>query len=162
MKQQLLLLALLAGFSGAAFAQGEVYVCTDDGGRREYKNTGATKGCKRVDLPGLTMLPAPAPRSATQTAAAKPSVAPVDFPKVDSATQRARDSDRRRILQDEMRAEEEKLADLKREFGAAGPGPRGDSRESAKYQERLALMQEDISRTEKNIEALKREIGNLK
>jgi hypothetical protein len=161
MKQQLLLLTLLAGVSGAAQAQGEVYVCTDEGGRREYKNTGTTKGCKRVDLPGLTMVPAPAPRSATQTAAAKPTVAPVDFPKVDSATQRARDSDRRRILQDEMRAEEQKLADLKKEF-QNGASTRGDERDSAKYQERVAMMQDDISRTEKNIEALRREISNLR
>lgn len=166
MKKQLSMLVLLAAAGAPAQAQGEVYVCVDDDGRREYKNTGATRGCKRVDLPGLSMVPAPAARAAApvQTAAAKPAAAttPPDFPKVDSATQKARDTDRRRILNDEMKAEEEKLASLKKEFNNGEPERRGDERNYAKYQERVALMQENISRTEKNIEALRREIGNLK
>lgn len=164
MNKQVSILVLLAAAAGAAQAQGEVYVCVDEDGRREYKNTGATRGCKRVDLPGLSMVPAPTPAPAArpQPAVARPAAAPVDFPKVDSATQRARDSDRRRILQDEMKAEEQKLATLKREFNNGEPERRGDERNYAKYQERVALMQDDIARTEKNIEALKRELGNLK
>ncbi|HVL75017.1 MAG TPA: DUF4124 domain-containing protein [Noviherbaspirillum sp.] len=169
MKKQLSLLLLLSGFAGVAHAQGEVYVCVDEDGRREYRNTGMTKGCKRVDLPGLSMVPAPASAPAparaapaAPTAAARPAAAPVDFPKVDSATQRARDTDRRRILQDEMRAEEQKLAGLKKEFNNGEPERRGDERNYAKYQERVALMQEDIRRTEKNIEALQRELNNLR
>lgn len=161
--RQLSLLALLATVSGASWAQGQVYVCTDQDGRREYKNTGVTQGCRRVELPGLTMVPAPAPREGpTRTAAAKPSATPTDFPKVDSNTQRARDTDRRRILEDEMRAEETKLTNLKKEYNNGQPERRGDERNYAKYQERVAMMQEDIKRVEKNIEALKREIGNLK
>lgn len=162
---------LLLGLAAAAQARSEVFVCTDESGRREYKNTGLTKGCRRVDLPGLSMVPAPkraaapapAPAPAVQTASAKPaSGGPADFPKVDNATQRARDSDRRRILEDEMRSEEEKLAELRKEFNNGQPERMGNERNYAKYQERVALMQETISRTEKNIEALKREIGNLK
>lgn len=163
MKQQLSFLALLVGLSGISHAQGEVFLCVDDNGRREYKNIGLTKGCKPVDMSGISMVPAPPRRVApVQTAAAKPAAAPADFPKVDSATQRARDSDRRRILQDEMRTEEQKLADLKTEFNGGEPERRGDERNYAKYQTRVAAMQEDIGRTEKNIEALKRELGNLK
>lgn len=161
-KQQLSVLALLWAVAGSAQAQGEVYVCTDETGRREYRNTGLTKGCKRVELPGLTSIPAPPSRPPAQPASARPSTAsPADFPKVDRATQRARDTDRRRILQDELRVEQQKLADLRKEYNNGEPERRGDERNYAKYQARVALLQEDIHRTEKNVEALKRELEKL-
>lgn len=154
-------LLLLATATGYAHAQGEVFLCVDDHGKKEYKNTGLTKGCRKIDLPGITMIPAPQ-RAVVQTAAAKPATSPSDFPKVDGDMQKARDNDRRQILVQEMNAEEQKLANLKKEFNNGEPERRGDERNYAKYQDRVALMKEDIGRTEKNIEALKREIGNLK
>ena len=66
------------------------------------------------------------------------------------------------ILTDEIRAEENKLADLKKEYQNGEPERLGSERNYAKYQERVATMKDDIARTEKNIEALKREIGQLK
>jgi hypothetical protein len=161
MKQQLSVVLLLATITGYAHAQSDVYLCVDDSGKKEYKNTGATKGCKRIDLPSLTMVPAPPKRAVAQTAA-KSSSAPSDFPKVDSGTQKARDNDRKQILLDEMKTEEDKLANLKKEFNNGEPDRRGDERNYAKYQDRVASMKEDIGRAEKNIEALKREINNLK
>ncbi|HYC42619.1 MAG TPA: DUF4124 domain-containing protein [Noviherbaspirillum sp.] len=164
MKQQLTGLLVMLATAGAAHAQSEVYLCVDEHGKREYKNTGLTKGCKKVDLPGITTIPAP-PRktAATQTAAAKPAAStPGDFPKVDNGTQKTRDNDRKQILLDEMKAEEQKLANLKKDYNNGEPERRGDERNYAKYQERVAGMKEDIDRTEKNIEALKREIGNIK
>jgi hypothetical protein len=165
MKQKLLVLLMLA-ITGSAYAQNEVFLCVDDSGKKEYKNTGATKGCRKIDLPSLSMVPAPPlpkrPVVVQQTAAAKPASAPADFPRVDSGTQKARDTDRRQILLEEMKSEEEKLANLRKEFNNGEPERRGDERNYAKYQERVALMKDDIGRGEKNIEALKREIGNLK
>jgi hypothetical protein len=163
MKRQLLAMLLVSAAMGSAHAQTDVYLCVGDDGQKEYKNTGATKGCKRVDLPGITMIPAPVRRPATiQTAAVKTTVAPPGFPAVDGSTQKARDNDRRQILLDEMKAEEQKLADLKKEYNNGEPERRGDERNYAKYQERVASMKEDLSRTEKNLEALRREIGNIK
>ena len=66
------------------------------------------------------------------------------------------------ILTEEMKVEERKLAALKQDFNNGEPERRGDERNFAKYQDRVASMKDDVSRTEKNIEALKREIGNLK
>jgi hypothetical protein len=164
MKQQLIGLALVAAAAGHVHAQSEVFLCVDETGKKEYKNTGTTKGCKKIDLPGITMIPAPptARKPVVQTAAAKPSASPSDFPKVDGDTQKTRDNDRRQILADEMKSEEQKLANLKKEFNSGEPERRGDERNYAKYQERVATMKDEISRSEKNIEALKREIGNLK
>lgn len=155
-----LLLSVTASF---AHAQGEVYLCVDESGKREYKNTSITKGCKKVDLPGITTIPAPPKKVAPQTASVKPSSGgPSDFPKVDNETQRTRDNDRKQILLDELKSEEQKLVNLKLEYKNGEPERRGDERNYAKYQERVAGMKDDIARTEKNIEALKREITNLK
>jgi hypothetical protein len=165
MKQQLSLAVLLAAAAAHAYAQTDVYLCVDESGKKEYKNTGATKGCKRIDLPtlnSLSMIPAPPKRAVVQTAAMKPSSAPADFPKIDSGTQKSRDNDRRQILLDEMKTEEDKLANLKKEFNNGEPERRGDERNYAKYQDRVASMKDDIGRTEKNIEALKRELNNIK
>lgn len=165
MKQQLFGLLLLSAAAIHVHAQSEVFLCVDEHGKKEYKNTGLTKGCKRVDLPGITMIPAPPKRAApvAQTASAKPAASsPSDFPRVDGGTQKARDNDRKQILLDEMKSEEQKLANLKKEFNNGEPERRGDERNYAKYQERVAAMKEDIERAEKNVEALRREIGNLK
>ncbi len=160
-KQQLLVLALFACAASAVQAQGQVYVCTDESGRREYRNTGETRGCRRVDLPGLTTVPAPPPRAAV--AAAKPAAsAPEGFPRVDGPAQRARDNERRRILENELRDEERKLVELKSEYNNGEPERRGDERNYAKYQARVATLQEDINRAERNVEALKRELSKLK
>ena len=162
MKRQLLSLVLPAAFASPAWAQNEIYACVDANGKTEYKNTGTTKGCKKLDLPGLTMIPAPA-RKPAQTASAKPANGgPSDFPKVDGNTQKARDNDRRQILLDEMKAEEQKLAGLKKDYNNGEPERNGDELNYAKYQERVASMKENITRTESNIEALKRELANLR
>lgn len=165
MKTQLSAAVFMGSLCASAFAfgQSEVYVCTNEQGLKEYKNTGITKGCKRVDLQGVTMIPSPYKKAVAHTAAAKPGVAtPPEFPRVDSTTQKARDNDRMQILLDEMKTEEKKLAELKKEFNNGEPERQGNERNYAKYQERVASMKEDMNRAEKNIEALKREIGNLK
>jgi hypothetical protein len=160
LRRRLLLTLLLATTAGYALAQSEVFLCMGENGSKEYKNTGATKGCKKVDLPGITMIAAP--KRPLQTASAKQTSSPSDFPKVDGGTQKARDSDRRQILQDEMKSEEQKLTSIKKEFNNGEPERQGDERNYAKYQERVANLKENLDRTEKNIEALKREIGNTR
>jgi hypothetical protein len=155
-------LALLALPIGA-YAQGDVYVCVAENGSKEYRNTGVTKGCKRLDIQSSVVIPAPERKVAPQAAISRPAVtSPADFPKVDSSTQKARDTDRRQILMDEMRAEEQKLSDQKKEFNGGEPERRGDERNYAKYQTRVANMKDELSRTEKNIDALRRELGNQK
>jgi hypothetical protein len=161
------LLVLAAGFAQAqSAAQPEVYVCVNSDGTREYKNTGATKGCKRVDLQGVSMIPAPpkrvGPAVASQSTGARPASSPAGFPRVDVGTQKQRDNDRMYILADELKAEEKKLASLRQDFNNGEPERRGDERNYAKYQERVAGMKEDISRVERNVEALRRELSNLK
>lgn len=147
----LVLLALQAALPVPAQADG-VYLCTQANGVREYRNTGDTRGCRRLDLEPLSQIPGPALQ-----AKADPG-----FPRIDSQVQKRRDQDRLQILMDEVRAEEAKLVDLRRDYQQGEPERLGSERNYAKYQDRVALMRDEIARTEKNIEALKREIGQLK
>lgn len=152
---------LLAAVTTCAYAQNEVFLCVDQNGTKEYKNTGPTKGCKKIALPPLTIT-APIKPHPMQTAAAKVSAGPSDFPKIDSSTQQTRDNDRKQILLDEMKREEQKLATLQKDYNNGEPDRQGAERTSAKYQERVAGLKEDVGRSQKNVEALKRELGNLK
>ena len=159
-------LALLAG--GAARAQGVIYKCTPPNGSTEYTDVYRGNYCKAMDLPGLA-IPAPPKRQAparaagpATTPAPAASATPGDFPRVDGAEQRARDADRRAILEDELKNEMLKLAALRSEFNGGQPERRGDERNYAKYQERVAAMRDSISRSEKNVDALKREIANIR
>ena len=146
-----------------ARAQNEIFLCVDEDGRKTYTNTGSTKGCKRQDVGPVTTVPAPRlpPRSVTANNSDQ-RVTPANYPRVDGDTQRSRDGDRRRILEDELRAEEDRVARLREEFNNGEPERRGDERNYARYQERVQRLQEDIQRGENNITALRREIASLR
>ena len=152
--------------TGAPAQSSEIFVCVGENGEKQFTNTGNVKSCKRMDVQPILTLPAsrvPQSRNAVQPSIEpRASVSPASFPRVDGDTQRTRDSDRRRILEDELRSEEERLAKLKSEFNNGEPERRGDERNFALYKERIQRLQEDISRTENNVRALAREMSLLK
>lgn len=165
--QRCLALATAALFGAlvqpAAQAQGGVYLCLDANGRKVLTDSYKT-GCKTLDI--ASSIPAPsgggaAPRRATPRPST-PVTTPADFPKVDNALQRARDSDRREILTEELASEQRRLADMRAEFKDGQPDRLGNERNYAKYQERVANLRDNIGRAERNVEALQREIGNIK
>ena len=159
---------LLAALSmGApARAQGQIYLCVSPDGSKELTDINKKGNCRLLDLPGAITAPpkrpASAPSAAPSRATPSASVAPADFPRVDGAAQKARDSDRRQILQDELNNEQQKLADLKKEFNGGQPERQGNERNYAKYLERVEQMKASIARVEQNIDALKREIANIR
>lgn len=117
------------------------------------------KGCRTIEGAPITIVQAP-PR-ARLPAPGSASAPRSGDTKVDPASQRARDTDARRILADELRAEEERLAAMKAEFNNGEPERKGDERNFAKYQERVAEMRAAIQRKEADIGALRREIAKL-
>jgi Domain of unknown function (DUF4124) len=161
-----LLLVLLT----ATAAQAQIYRCADAEGRKEYTDRQIRgKHCVLLDLPSAA-IPAPPPReparprapAAAAPRAASPAAAPSAFPRVDTAEQRARDADRRQILTDELNAEMQKLGELRREYNNGEPERRGDERNYARYQERVASLRDAIARSEQNVQALQREIANIR
>lgn len=161
------LACMLALVSATAAAQGVIYKCTPPGGSVEYTDIKRGNYCTAMDLPG-TVIAAPPRRAAparSPTPAGQPAAVatvPAAFPRVDNAEQRARDADRRAILEDELKSEQQKLAELRFEYNNGASERRGDERNYAKYQERTATLRDSVGRAEKNVEALKREIANIR
>ena len=156
------LLPFLLLLSSFAYGQGNVYVCVQPNGNREYRNTGDTRNCRKLDLESISMIPSPSSSSSTPPSVKSSPPSDAAFPKVDNFTQKRRDQDRMQILLEEVRTEESKLAELKKEYQNGEPERQGNERNYVKYQERVDQLKDELQRTEKNIEALKREIGNLK
>ena len=150
-------LVLAASIAPPALAQG-VYLCTQPNGTREYRNTGDTRGCRKLEVEAISTIPS----TSSSSSQAKLDASGSAFPKIESQVQKRRDQDRMQILLDEVRTEEGKLAELKKEFQNGEPERQGGERNYAKYQDRVAMMKEEMQRTEKNIEALRREISQLK
>lgn len=123
-------ITLILGLLSATAAYGEIYKHVDSQGRVTYSNV-PIKGAIKLNLEPLTTVPAPRAKASTPT--------PADFPKVDGDTQKKRDDSRRKILEDELAAEEKLLADA--------------SKTGAK---------DEIDLHERNVAALKKELANLK
>lgn len=151
------LAAWLCFAAGAAQAQ-QVYRCpgnlyTDALSQREA----AEKGCKTLEGAPVTIIqaaPRPAPRSPTATGGG--SERP---PASDDA--KAKEADARRILEAELRKEEDVLATLRKEFNNGEPERRGDERNAQKYLDRIKDMKDAITRKEADIASIKRELAKL-
>lgn len=152
-------------------SQQEVYVCTDSQGARVYQNTGPSEQCRRLNLePVLTVpLPPTAVRSG-QSGAAAPGGSPASVPAnrvsgseplpsgqplpvnpglVPSANRdnlQAREADRLRILEAEVREEERRLQSLL-------------SKQHSASDERVG---QDIARSQASLDALRREIAKVR
>jgi len=100
------------------------------------------------------------PASAARTTTAN--AAPADFPRVDAAAQRSRDSDRRRILEDELSKEQARLEDFRKEYNGGEPERLGNERNYQKYLDRVERLKDDITRSETNVAALRRELEGVK
>lgn len=149
------LLLLLA--VGAVHAD-TLYKCTDEAGHATYTNQKAgAKNCVILsqDKP-ISTFSAPAGRS-------RPSAAtPGDFPKVGNEMQKARDNDRRRILEDELAAEQKKRDDAKKALAEQEAIREGGERNYQRVLDRLKPYQEEVQLHDRNVEALQKELGNLK
>lgn len=152
-------LATALGCALAAPAWADTFKCMDANGRATYTNMKEeTKGknCTLV-MREISVVPA---ASAARAAKAKPS--PEGFPKVDPATQKTRDGARRRILEDELRGEEQALVQAKTELARQESIRTGDERNYQRVLDRLQPYKDKVERHEKNIAALKRELSNVK
>jgi hypothetical protein len=140
----------------------EMYRCPGN----DYKNTISPQeaqklGCRKIDGAPITIIQTVKPRAG---ATAVPTVASASSPagsRIDPTTQRARDSDARRILEGELKTEEDRLATLQKDFNDGQPERRGDEKNFQKYLDRVAEMRAGIARKQIDIAALRREIQKL-
>ena len=154
-----LALGAALAWAGSAGAQ-ETYRCPNN----DYKNTISAKeaeklGCKKLEGAPVTVIQMTKPRPATT--AAVPASTGSGPHRVDPAAQRARDSDARRILEGELRTEEERLAVLKKEYNNGQPERLGNEQNYQKYVDRVAQLSAAITRKEADIAAIRRELQKL-
>ncbi len=162
--------------------QAQIYRCQGADGVVEYSNSPVAnqpgRSCKAIEISPITTIPAPklparagkssGSSSAGDAAGTKPgaaaakSAAADGFPHVDPATQKSRDSDRKRILEDEQRKEETKLAELRKEFNNGEPERQGNERNYQKYLDRVQRLKEDIARSESNLASIQRELASIR
>ncbi|MCX8087266.1 MAG: DUF4124 domain-containing protein [Rhodocyclaceae bacterium] len=154
------LLAALFLPAGALAQSGTLYKCLGPDGRTTYTNQKPTRGTCEIlmqDKP-VTTFSAPKPRQAT----------PTDFPRVNIDQQKARDNDRRAILEQELAAEQKHLEAAKRELAEQEnlypPEERivGGGIHVGRREERLKTYRDRVQLHERNLEALRKELANLK
>ena len=133
-----------------------LYKCVTISGSDAFFNVQSGSG-------GGVAAPSPAPdRTARRTDNANP-VSPPAFPRVDAETQKGRDDLRRKVLTDELAAEEKSLADARVAYGNGAPPPLADEQTDAeKYRQRIARLRQAVQLHERNIEALKKELTNTR
>jgi hypothetical protein len=132
--------------------EGAMYKCETSSGASSYFNVPELTGPATAPAPKGGAVAVPAPRAPT-----------AGFPRVDADTQRGRDDVRRRVLQDELAAEEKLLAEARTAHADGAPPPLPEERSNAeKYRERIARLRQAVLLHERNVEALKKEIAGLR
>ncbi len=116
------------------------------------------RGCRTIEGAPITVIQGQRPRAANPVPA---SGARTAESRIEPSQQRARDSDSRRILEAELRKEEDQLAQLQKEYNNGEPERHGDEKNFQKYQDRAAEMKAAIARKENDLAAIRRELGKL-
>jgi len=140
----LLLCLAVAASPALAAPQDAIWVCTDADGHKSFQNSSDGAHCRRMDGLVASIPAAPSPAQGRDRATTA-RVSSASFPRIDAGTQRAREAERRGILEQELRSEQSRLAQLRSQVATPGEGSR-----------RIA---EDIERSEGNIAALQRELA---
>ena len=154
-----ILIGLILGLSATAL-RADIYECVDPNGNKRFTNIKAeAKGCKLLNVSIPNVVPAPkAPASKGSAATPTPS----SFPRVDVDTQRQRDTDRRRILEQELSNEEKLLDQAKKDLAAQDSVRLGSERNYQRVIERLEPYKKKVKLHEDNIASLKRELAATK
>jgi hypothetical protein len=136
--------------------EGSTYRCTTASGAAAYFNVPANNnhGTERAPRrPVTSSVPAAPPAAGNH-------VPPPSLPRVDAATQKSRDELKRRVLQDELAAEEKLLAEARSAYANGAPPPLPEEQaQPQRYAERIARLRQAVQLHERNIEALRRELG---
>ena len=141
-------LGILATLSNASSLAGTMYKCREDSSEVPiYTNQKIGKNCTPLFSFQSSL---PKDNSSKQRSAAMPS--PGDFPRVSGSEQKARDSDRRAILDKELADELQNLDKARKALLDAGNQP----------PEKLQALRETVALHERNVESLKKELGNLR
>ena len=154
--------------SGTTAAQVTIYRCADETGRNHYTNVKEEMSGKKCAVVSreVSVVPVPAEPSKAANAKAAPAQPPrpaaTSAPKLADAapgTGRAREDNRRRILQEELEMEQKRLAEAKQKLAEQQPARPG---ETGSVLPRIKPFIEAVELAEKNVAQLRRELSNIK
>lgn len=141
-------------------AHAEIYKSVDENGHVTYSNV-PSKGANKLELDP------PPPVSAAPKPKAQPT--PSNFPKIDGQTQKKRDDQRKKILQEELEAEQAALTEAKQAYAEGESKPevyRGAGgktfRNVVKFEEKMQRLQADVDAHERNVQLLQKELDAFK
>ncbi len=140
-------------------AWADVYKCVDGEGHVTYTNDKSrASGCKLLasEAP-VNSVPSRTPSSP------KPLAAPAagGFPSVSGDQQKARDGERRRILQTELENENASLEAARKALSEGEAVRLGDERNYQKYLDRIQGLKDNVALHERNVDALRKELSKL-
>jgi hypothetical protein len=94
-------------------------------------------------------------------APARPANAGGGFPSVSGDQQKARDGERRRILEAELDTESKSLEAARKALAEGEAVRLGDERNYQKYLDRIQGLKDNVSLHERNVDALRKELSKL-
>jgi len=145
------------GVAAPASAQGSVckYVYAD--GNIVFTNVTPDKGLRKLSCLNSEEI---GKKSASP---ARTMPTPAGFPRVDADTQRGRDDVRRRVLSEELAAEEKLLTEARTSYANGAPVPLPEEQANAeRYRDRIGRLRQAVQLHERNIDALKKELGTTR
>jgi len=152
-------LPILLPLALAAFPlRAEIYECVDESGNKRFTNIKSeAKGCKPLNIAPPSTVPPP-----KQQAKSAPAARPANFPRVEAETQRNRDADRRRILEQELAREQKLLDDARAALAEQESTRLGSERNYQRVLDRVEPYKKKVKLHEDNVANLRRELANLR
>jgi hypothetical protein len=146
------ILALAMAFAlTAGAARADIWECVDESGNKRFTNIRSeSKGCRLLHVSAPNTVPATKPQARAT---------PPGFPRVDGETQRQRDVDRRRILEQELASEQKLLEQARNELAVQDSMRLGSERNYQRVLDRLEPYQRKVKLHEDNIANLRRELA---
>jgi hypothetical protein len=142
-----LMFALLAG---TAYA--DIWECVDGSGNKRFTNIKSEAGgCRMLNVGPTNTVPGGKPQARAT---------PPGFPKVDGDTQKLRDNDRRRILEQELANEQKLLEQARNELAVQDSMRLGSERNYQRVLDRLEPYKKKVKLHEDNIANLRRELAS--
>lgn len=149
--------ALVFAFCAMSAHADEICLYIDEDGHVTYSNISSSppKGARKVRC-----FKEARPQ---QAAPAAPPARPQEtFPRVDADTQRGRDAERRRILEQELAAEQRRLQAARKTLEEQESVRHGHEQNYQRFLDRVQPHREAVSSHERNIQAIQQEISNLR
>ncbi len=160
MKYHLIAMLALAAVAADGYAQPtRIWRCGNT-----YTNSPSeaqAKGCKPMEGGNITVVEGTKVTVGNGVRVASAPQTPASQ-RIDSDSQKARDSDARAILEAELKKAETRRAELLKDYNNGEPEMLGpEHRNHQKYLERVGEMKASIDRTENDITGIKRELQRL-